>query len=134
MIQLRHRTASGDLANQWEYDPARGVLEIVIRLGSAHPVALTVPVCHPDRPRLLAHPMMRLDGESWRILPAIFLPTVSVSRDRTRSGLTPHDCARAGGLRSAVPCELHEAIGSPAHLIITHSPPEQDAELEALGS
>lgn len=134
MLVLRHRTASGDLTSQWELDPVRGVIEIAFRLGSAHPVALTVLVCHPDRPKTLAHPIMRMDGESWRILPAIFLPAISVSRDRDRTRYTPRDCGRAIGIRAAVTCELHDAIGAPWVIVLTNAPAEQDAELEALGT
>lgn len=134
MLALRHRSASGRLDQLWEFCAVRGVVEVVFRLAASEPIAVTVKVCHPDRPVLLAHPIMRLDGESWRILPAIFIPAVSVSRDRDRSRYVPRDCsARAGGLRDAVPCDLHTAIGS-SHIVLTNAPADIDAEMEALGT
>ncbi len=52
MIQVRHRLASGRVDEAWEFDPARQVVEVVLRQGSAEPLAFTVPVCAIDRPRL----------------------------------------------------------------------------------
>lgn len=132
MIALRHRTASGRSDALWEFCSQRCVVEIVLRLGSADPLAVTIRVCAPDRPKLLCHPILRLDGESWRILPAIFVPAVSVSRDRDRSRLAPRDCStRNGGLAGAIPCELHSAIGN-VGLILSNAPEDQNREMEAM--
>ncbi len=125
MLTVRHRTASGDLSNCWEFDPQRRVVELVLRLGSAEPFAVTVAVCHPDRPRAHSHPILRMSGESWRILPAMFVPSFSVYRDRERSRLDPFDCT------IRLPCDLHERIGM-RQIVLTNTPPEQDEELEEL--
>jgi hypothetical protein len=111
MINVRHRTASGRLDEAWEFDSARRVLDVVLHLGSAAPIAMTLPVCHPDRARHGAYPIMRLDGESWRVLPALF---------RLESGhLVPHDQP------------IHESLGH-SILVLTNAPADVDAELESL--
>ncbi len=133
MISLRHRTASGNLDAMWEWDPARGILDLVFRLGSANPRAVTVKVCAIDRPALWCHPLARLDGESWRILPAMFVPANSSLPGRPPT-LAPRDClGSGGGLRGAVPCELHEVIAT-SMLVLVNAPVDVSSELEALGS
>lgn len=112
MIEVRHRSASGRLDELWEYDSARRCLEIVLRLGSAEPIAFTLAVCAPDRARIGAHPIMRLDGESFRVLPAVF---------RLEHGmLVPVDAA------------IHASLGPGSQLVLTHAPADVDAELQAL--
>ncbi len=133
MITLRHRTASGDPSNVWEFDPLRSCIEMVFRLGSAAPRALTVKVCAIDSPALWCHPLMRLDGECWRILPALFTPANTSLPGRPPT-LAPRDCLRpGGGLRGAIPCELHEVIAA-TMLLLVNAPPGINEELEALGT
>lgn len=140
LITVRHRTASsarGD-SNVWEYDPSRRVVDIVLRLGAAEPIAFAVIVCSPQRPRFAAHPIVRVDGESWRLLPSRFasiedecLTTVELHgiafpwpRDVP---LQTVECRR--GI-----CPLHAAIGTGTHLILANSPPIVDDELSELAS
>ncbi len=133
MITLKHRTASGRLDALWEYDDARKCIELVFRLGTAKPRAVTVKVCAIDAPRIWCHPLTRLDGESWRILPAMMIPAHTSLPGRPPT-LAPRDClGSAGGLRGAVPCELHEVVGS-AMVVLTNAPAIISEELEALGS
>lgn len=126
MITLKHRTASGDLSNQWEFDSARSVIEAVITLGSAKPIAFTIRVCAVDKPELWCHPIARLDGESWRILPAMI---ISAGVGKTE----PRDCGHSIGLKAAIPCDLHHVIG-PKQIVLTNAPEEIDREIEALSA
>lgn len=112
MIVVKHRTASGRLDQLWDFDSARRVLDVVFRLGSAHPVAFTLQVCAPDRARIGAHPIMRLDGESWRVLPAVF--------------------RMEHGMLVPVDAPIHESLGHGGQLVLTHAPADVDAELESL--
>jgi hypothetical protein len=112
MLQVRHRTASGSLSEMWEFDNARRVIDVVLRVASAKPIAFTVPVCAPDRARIGAYPVMRLDGESWRVLPARFVLEHGL--------LVPHDAA------------IHESFGRGSQIVLTHAPADVDAELESL--
>jgi hypothetical protein len=112
MIAVRHRTASGPSGSAWEFDVERRVVDVVLCLGSAAPVAFTVAVCAPDRAREGAHPVMRLDGESWRILPARF---------RFEHGiLVPIDAA------------IHVALGPGKQIVLTTSPADVDEEIASL--
>lgn len=113
MIQVRHRLSSGGvLWNIWDYDSARRVLEIVFQLGSAEPIAFTLSICAPDRARANAHPLLRLDGDSFRVLPAVFRVENEI--------LVPHDCA------------LHSSLSHGDALVLTHAPADIDAELSEL--
>jgi len=128
MLTIRHRTASGDLSNQWDFDPVRSCVELVFRLGNAKPIAVTVKACALDRPKLWCHPITRLDGESWRILPAIW-GVAPGSVVGVPPKLVPLDCIdRIGG---PLACDLHNAVGS-VHVVLCNAPPVVDAELEAL--
>ena len=112
MIQVRHRKASGRLDEAWEFDPARRVIDVVLRQGSAEPLAFAVPVCAIDKPRLGAFAMSRFDGESWRILPSRFV--------LQGEKLVHQELA------------IHEAIGGRVQLVLTHAPLDVDAELEVM--
>lgn len=112
MIALRHRTASGDVSSCWDFDPVRRCAELVFRLGSAEPIALTVPVCSQIAPRLGAWAVMRMGAEAWRILPLRF---------------TRVDA------RIVVPEEraIHPAIGFEP-IVLSNTPPVVAEELERL--
>ncbi len=112
MIHIRHRLASGRLDEAWEYDSARRCLDVVLRLGSASPIAFTLPVCAIDKPRLNAFAIARLDGESWRVLPSRFV----LQGDK----LVHHEVA------------IHESIGGRIQIVLTNAPSDVDAELEVL--
>jgi hypothetical protein len=129
MLTIRHRSASGHPDSLWEFDSGRGVIDLVFRLGSAAPIAVTVKICALERPKLWCHPITRLDGESWRILPAVWgVAPGSVIGQPPR--LVPMDCVdRHGG---PLECELHRAVGPGAHVILTNAPAVVDAELEGL--
>lgn len=141
MVVVRHRTASGRLDALWEFDPARKVVELVLRLASEKPRAFTVAVCFPDRPRIWAHPLMRLDSESWRILPSLFVPIEEeeevgveerhgVPFPRARPLLLePWECRRA---YRGLPCPLHAEIGTGSHLVLTNAPANVEIELAEL--
>ncbi len=112
MIQIRHRSASGRLDEVWEYDSARRCLDVVLRLGSAAPLAFNIPVCAIDKPRLGAYAMTRLDGESWRVLPTRFISY--------GERLVHHEST------------IHSAFDKRTQLVLTNAPYDVDAELEAL--
>ena len=111
----------------WEFDPERGTVDLVVRLASARPLAFAVKVCSPDKPRLWAHPIMRIDQESWRILPAIWVVEHSVGQ---LPKLTPRECG--GKKASPFPCDLHAVIGTGSHLVLTNAPPNVDLEIAEL--
>lgn len=113
MIQIRHRTASGRLDEMWEFDSERRVVDLVLRQAAAKPIAMTIPVCAIDRPRLAAFAMSRFDSESWRILPTRFI--------WEGERLVHFEVA------------IHPVIGGRVQLVLTHAPPAIDAELEMLG-
>lgn len=129
MITVRHRTTSGRLDSMWEFDSERGCVEVVIRLASARPAAFTVKVCAPDKPRLWSHPIMRLDAESWRILPALWVVEHSSVAGQLPQ-LTPRPCT--GRDASPFPCELHAVIGAGNHLALLNTPPAVDLEIAEL--
>lgn len=68
MISLRHRSASGDLSNGWEFDPRERSILCNVREGQRS-VEFRVEVCARERLAFGAHPLARLDGESWLVLP-----------------------------------------------------------------
>lgn len=112
MILVRHRLASGRLDECWDFCAFRRVIDVVLRQASAEPIAFTLPVCAPDRPRIGAFPIMRLDAESWHVLPAIFRLEHEM--------LVPHDAV------------IHEALGAGRQLLLTHAPADVDAEIASL--
>lgn len=130
MIAIRHRTASGRLDSLWDFDPARGVVEVVLRLASARPVAFTIRVCSRDSPRLWCHPILRVDAESWRILPATWMAKQSTV-DRHLPQLAPSSCA--GRAAAPFPCDLHAVIGASEHVLLSNTPPNVDLEIAELG-
>lgn len=142
MLTLRHRSASsGDLTNLWEYDPARHVLEIVIREASGPALDLTVPVCVAGRPRLGAHVVTRVNEETWRILPAHYtLVSLDASREWRNIGhrvqtptpmvLASRECAATS--KAMQSCRLHGAIGWGTQVFLTNAPPDVQADMEAL--
>ena len=112
MIEVRHRLASGRADEAWEFDPARRVIDVVLRQGSDTPLAFAVPVCAIDKPRIGAFAMIRFDFESWRILPSRFV----LSGERL-----VHQEIR-----------IHPDLGEHVQLVLTHAPYEVDAELEVM--
>lgn len=112
MIHVRHRTASGRLDEVWEFDPVRKCMDIVFRLGSAKPVAFTLPICAIDKPRLHAFAISRLDGESWRLLPSRFM--------------------FAGDKLVHVEVAIHHSLDKRTMLVLSRAPSDVDAELDCL--
>lgn len=106
MREVRHRLASGDVSSCWEYDPSRRVVDCVVRVNDLVSIGLTIEVCAVDRPYFGAHPIMRLDGDSWRVLPV-----------------------RWNG--AFVDAPLHASLGH-EQIVLTHAPADVDAELEEL--
>lgn len=142
MLTLKHRTASGgNLTNMWEYDPARRVLELVIREASGPTMDLTVPVCVSGRPRLGAHIITRVNEETWRILPSHYgLVSLDASREWRNVGhrvqtptpmvLASRECATLHATLQA--CRLHSVIGWGAQVFLTNAPRDVQSDLEAL--
>lgn len=144
MITIRHRSASGRLDMLWEFDPARRVIDAVLRMEGGPELAFAIRVCAPDKPIPFAHPILRLDSESWHILPAVFVPEDEPSRSTAIDAphsvraleLRPRDCLARPEHRSLsghdIPCALHRAIGGGTHLVLTNAPEAQDRELMEL--
>ena len=73
-LVVAHRDASGLLTGCWEFDPARGVVVLVVRVNdAAATVAVDVAVCSPERARHGAYPIRRYSGDMWRIWPAQYV-------------------------------------------------------------
>ena len=152
MFTLNHRTVALASDSVWEFDPARRVVDMVIRLESGT-ICFALRVCAPDRASAFAHPVMRLDGEAWQILPAVFIPKDSPDTEVTPVTLRspvqsflPRECTRSlmplqSSLKGwprfnpdAISCPLHRAIGGSTHLVLLNAPSTIDAEMEELAA
>lgn len=114
-ITVRHSTASGRLDECWDFDVIQQRIEALVRMGGVS-VPLEILVCSQERPRVGAHPILRVDSESWRVLPARYVVT------------WPH---RSASL-CAVSCPIGDVLAPGQHLILIHAPPTVSAELAAL--
>jgi len=112
-LVVAHRDASGLLTGCWEFDPARGVVVLVVRVtDAAATVAVDVAVCSPERARHGAYPIRRYSGDMWRIWPALYVYGPS------------------GELRLD-PLPVVEAMGI-VPVVLSHSPEAISDELTAL--
>lgn len=68
ILYVAHVSASGRLDLGWDFIADEHRVDAVIRLGTV-PVHLSIHVCSRENPRLGAHPLQRIDGESFRVLP-----------------------------------------------------------------
>lgn len=110
-LHVRHASASGRLDELWDYDASERRLDVLVRLGALE-TSITVQVCSQARPRLGAHPIKRIDGESWRVLPARFV--------------------LHGTTLFPIACPIGDVLVPGEHLILTNAPASVDAELDAL--
>lgn len=111
MISVRHITAYGWLDEHWKYVADERRVLAAVRLGGLV-VALGVAVCASERPELGAYPIVRLDTESWRILPARFV--------------------RSWGSLTCVATPIAAQLGAGEQLTLTNAPAETSAALERL--
>ena len=111
MICVRHRLASGVIDQLWEWDPARRVLMLTIRMGNAPPIDVDVPVASGDRPRHGCFVLTRLDETTWRLSPAVF------------NSYEGPNVTRAASIHRDVP---------PEFIYLTHAPDDISEELTAL--
>lgn len=112
-LVIAHRDASGLLTGCWEFDPARGVVVLVVRVtDAAATAAVDVAVCSPERARHGAYPIRRYSGDMWRIWPAQYAYGPS-------------------GELHMVPCPIVEANGI-APVVLSHAPEAISLELAAL--
>lgn len=114
MICVRHRSASGDLENCWEYVAGEQRVHVSLRMGS-EVVSFSVAVCSAERPTIGAHPLRRLDSESWRIPPERYIRTW---RNHVE-------------LLETIRCPLSDLVGY-FTLAITNAPGQVARQLEAL--
>lgn len=110
-----HRSASGILTHLWDYDPARRCVDIVLRLGSAIPIDMTIHVCSIDRGRIGAYAIIRENDECWRILPSIFVPISAAVPDLYR-----------------IDKPISITLGRGDQIMLTNTPAGISLELEAL--
>jgi hypothetical protein len=110
-----HRSASGRLDHMWDFDPARRVVDVVLRLGTALPIDMCLPVCSIDRPRFASYALIRENEESWRILPSSFAHISPSVPDLYR-----------------VDRAIHMSLGRGDQLMLTNTPLGISFELEAL--
>ena len=104
----------------WEFDVARRVIELVFRQGSAEPVSARVPVCSPYAPRWNAHPVIRVDGERWRLLACRFEDGLTEVGRGTARMLLPQ------------PYPIAPQLTAGDHIILCGTPPDVDQELDSL--
>jgi len=114
MLCLRHRSASGDLSHGWEYDEQERAVLCHVREGQLS-VEFRVRICSAERLVLGAHPILRLDAETWRIVPERVIRT------------WPNRVERLETIR----CPVNSALGY-VTLALTNTPPEVSRLLEAL--
>jgi hypothetical protein len=114
-IEVRHASASGRLDEAWQFFKADARLDVLTRRGS-RPLALALYVCSADRPMLGAHPIQRVSGDTWRVLPARFTPVYSMQQMRLM----------------AVPCAIGGELAPGEHLILNQAPDFVSLELECL--
>lgn len=95
MLHVLHRTASGRLDNLWEYDPARRIVMLTLKIGAAPPVHVDVPVATARDPRVGSWTLRRLDEHTWEILPSRY------------------------GDRRLVPSPIHPSIGSSSVVLVS---------------
>lgn len=106
MVFVRHRSSSGRLEDLWEFDPARGVVMLTFRLGSAPPVSIDVRVSSPERARIGSWYLKRTDESTWEIAPHVF------------------------GVERLVPHPIHANLGGAA-VVLLDAPETVSLELEA---
>jgi hypothetical protein len=120
-LVVKHRSASGQLDRLWEFDPARRLVMLVIRVASEAPMSLDVDVCSLAHPRLGAHSIVRHDEHTWRIKPERFVELPQSTRDGQRVwSLVPE----------AYP--IHPRFTRGDGILLAAAPSEVNAELEAL--
>jgi len=114
MITLRHRSASGDLANGWAFDPRERFILCNLREGE-RALEFRVPVCARDRLELGAHPVVRLGAEEWCVLPERVIRTWRNRIERLET----------------IRCPVRDVLGTIA-IALTNTPEDVSALLEAL--
>lgn len=115
-ICVRHRSASGQLDDEyWEYRRVDHRIDVTLRSGLLR-IRFEVKVCSQEKPDFGAHPIVRVDNESWRVLPARF---VRCWRHRIEA-------------LAAISCPIGDILSPGQHLVLTNAPPHVSAELEVL--
>lgn len=116
IFYAKHRTASGDLMQMWEYVHADRRVHVTLKQGRVV-IDFSVAVCSAERPRVGAHPIQRRDIDTWQIVP---LRYICVWKHRIEH-IEPIKCSLAA-----------EHLSAGCSLKISHAPPSVCAELEAL--
>jgi len=112
MIQVRHETASGRLDEGWEYDRRHQRILASVRQGAAI-LALDFLVCSYGLPLFGAHPIMRIDGETWTVHPCRYVRVWPGGVEELR----------------AIGCPVGDMLAPGDQLILTNTPHNVDAEL-----
>jgi hypothetical protein len=112
MISARHVTASGRLDEGWLLEG--NVIHACVRLGSVA-TSFAIHVCSRERPQLGAHPIVRVDGEAWAVMPERYVLAFHHRVD----ALAP------------IACPIGDILGS-EHLALTNCPSDVDEELSRL--
>lgn len=114
-ICLPHRTLRGGLEHAWEYVPNAHKVLIALQTGSMHTV-FSVDVCSANAPRLGAHPIARIDLETWRIIPMRYVRSWVGGVEQ----LTPF------------PCPISSSLTPGDALMLLNAPIEVTEQLEEL--
>ena len=81
VIAVRHVTASGRLDECWSLYAPDARIEALVRMGGVV-VPLALYVCSAERPRAGAYRIARIDSESWRVLPELYVTIMMMGRPR----------------------------------------------------
>ena|SRR3990167_6229824 len=112
---VKHRSASGDLEQGWVYDHVERRIYVALKRGSRF-VEFYVFVCDGERPRLAAHPIVRRSADAWAVLQLRFWRTWRQGRE----------------LLDAIKCPISDELEIGDSLVLTNTPREVSAQLEAL--
>ena len=115
MITVKHVTASGRADQGWTFYPPDRRIDVLIRRGAC-PLALALYVCSREQPAAGAHRILRVDSDSWRILPERFMRIMVMGLARL----------------IAIPAAIGSELAPGEHLLLTCCPENVTTELEAL--
>lgn len=116
MIYARHRSASGPLDGEgWEFDRRHNRLLASVRQGGIL-LPLDVPICSYGLPVFGAHPIVRIDGETWTVHPCRLVREWPGGFEQLR----------------AMASEIGDCLGRGTQLVLTNTPHNVDAELAGI--
>ena len=116
-LHVRHASASGRLDEGWSFAPSvtRPLVHVLARIANVS-IVFDVHVCSRLRPMMGAHPVIRVDGESWRVLAERYIRVWPNGAETLR----------------AIPCPVIPELGNGRNLLLSNTPADVDELLEQL--